>query len=119
LPAVSARIELVLDCRDPDRLVAFWCAALGYREFGRAGQYRSIVPDAGDSPKLIFQAVPETKAVKNRMHLDLIAGDIEAEAERLLALGATRTSAEAISEHGARWITMTDPEGNEFCICAA
>jgi predicted enzyme related to lactoylglutathione lyase len=51
------------------------------------------------------------------MHLDIITDDLEAETTRLEALGAQRVR-DAIAEHGHRWIPMTDPEGNEFCICA-
>jgi len=112
------KLELVLDCEDPDRLAAFWSSALGYRRFGSAGNYRSIVPaEQGAGPKLILQRVDEPKSAKNRMHLDLRVPDIEVEASRLAELGATRTAGEPIEEHSSRWIVMADPEGNEFCIC--
>ena len=82
--------------------------------------YRSIVPAAGAGPKLVFQRVPEGKVVKNRMHLDLIVGpDIEGEAERFVALGATRVSADPIGSDDCRWIVMQDPEGNELCLCTS
>jgi predicted enzyme related to lactoylglutathione lyase len=51
------------------------------------------------------------------MHLDIDASDIEGEATRLEALGARRIHAAQIHEHGTAWILMTDPEGNEFCVC--
>jgi len=114
---VTARLELVLDCRDPDGLAQFWAAALGYRQQGGAANYRALVPDSGDGPKLILQGVDEPKATKNRMHLDILAGDIEAEASRLTQLGARRARGEVVVEHGMHWIVMVDPEGNEFCIC--
>jgi len=111
-----AGLEVVLDCVDADAQADFWAAALGYERFGAAGQYRSIVPRAGRAgPKLILQQVAEPKTVKNRVHLDLVVPDIEAEAQRLVALGAQRGV--AIAEHGHRWIAMLDPEGNEFCVC--
>ena len=113
----TARIELVLDCADPDRLTTFWTAVLGYRHFGSAANYRSLVPLDGDGPKLILQGVDEPRGAKNRMHLDILAADIEAEAARLVALGATRTRQDPVAEHGSRWIVMADPEGNEFCLC--
>jgi predicted enzyme related to lactoylglutathione lyase len=74
-------------------------------------------PEAGDGPKFVLQRVPEPKQVKNRMHLDLWVADIEAEARRLSELGARRQSADPLEEIGSRWIVMTDPEGNEFCLC--
>ena len=114
---MAARIELVIDCADPDGLVAFWSEALGYRLHGASGPYRSIVPVEGDGPKLILQQVPEPKAGKNRMHLDIKADDIEAEAARLEAIGARRLRQSPVEEAGDRWILMADPEGNELCVC--
>ena len=68
----------------------------------------------------MFQKVPEGKVVKNRMHLDLIVGaGIEREAERFVALGATRASADPIGNDDCRWIVMQDPEGNELCLCTS
>ena len=61
--------------------------------------------------------MPESKTVNNRMHLDIDAGDIEAEASRLEALGARRLVDDPVTEHGTTWILMADPEGNEFCVC--
>lgn len=116
---MTTRVEVNIDCADAEGLRAFYCAALGYEAYGRAGTtYCSCVP-AGDStgPKIIFQRVPEPKAVKNRLHLDVIVDDIDAEAARWTALGATRMSAEPVREHGGAWIVMGDPEGNEICIC--
>ena len=65
----------------------------------------------------MFQQVPETKLVKNRMHFDLVVDDIEAEAARFVALGASRVSEKPVGEHGCHWIVMHDPEGNELCLC--
>ena len=109
--------ELVIDCSDPDRLADFWCNALGYVRYGQVAQYRSIVPAAGGTgPKVMLQQVPEAKSVKNRLHIDVAAADIEAEAERLVAAGAKRARDEPVREFGIAWILMEDPEGNEFCI---
>ncbi|MGQ0825900.1 MAG: VOC family protein [Actinomycetota bacterium] len=110
-------IQINIGCSDLDAMVAFYTEALGYRPHGSAGeQYLSIVPAEGDGPKLVFQKVPESKVAKNRVHLDFIVGDaIHAEAARYEALGAKRV--EEISEHGGHWIVMTDPEGNELCLC--
>lgn len=110
-------IGLVLDCEDPIALAGFWAPALGYVPVGEAGAYVVLYPDGRPGPKLLLQQVPEAKAVKNRMHLDIDAVDIEAEAARLEALGAHRVAGEQMHEHGTSWILMTDPEGNEFCVC--
>ena len=60
----------------------------------------------------MFARVPEPKAVKNRVHLDVIAADIEAEIARLVRLGGTRVARR--DEYGYAWTLMRDPEGNEF-----
>jgi predicted enzyme related to lactoylglutathione lyase len=113
-----SRVEVNVDCADADGLRGFYCEALGYEAHGFAGAYRSCVPAADSTgPKIVFQQVPEPKTVKNRMHLDVIVDDIEAEATRWTALGASRVSAEPVREHGGAWIVMQDPEGNEICIC--
>jgi len=112
-------IQINVDCDDLDAMVAFYTAALGYEPFGSAGdRYRSIVAPDGHGPKLVFQKVPEPKFAKNRVHLDLIVGDaIDAEVERLVALGARRLEDAAFDEYGSRWIVLADPEGNELCLC--
>lgn len=111
------RIGLVLDCRDPERLAEFWAGALGYQRVGAAGNYILLLAPESGLPKLLLQQVPEDKAVKNRMHLDIELPDIETEAARLEELGATRLQPGTQSEHGSTWVLMADPEGNEFCVC--
>lgn len=110
-------IGLVLDCQDPTTLAAFWAGALDYITVGDAGAYVMLLPNGRPGPKLLLQQVPEPKTVKNRMHLDIDAVDIEAEADRLEGLGARRVADDQLSEHGTSWILMADPEGNEFCVC--
>ena len=113
------RIDVAIDCHDPDSQAKFWAEVLGYRRFGSTGQYRSIVPDAvGDGPKIILQGVPEAKSVKNRLHLDLVVDDVGAEVARIENLGATQVQGAAVEEADVHWILMADPEGNEFCICS-
>lgn len=109
-------IQIVVDCQDAESLAEFWAEALGYVRSGNVGQYVSIRPSNGDGPKIIFQQVDEKKTVKNRVHFDYSARDIEAEADRLVVLGASRAPGRVIEEFGIRWICMRDPEGNEFCI---
>ena len=109
-------IQVNIDCADLERMTTFYEAALGYVRHGTAGdQYASMVAADGIGPKLVFQKVPEAKAVKNRVHLDLIVENIEAEAVRFVSLGATR--GQAFEEFGMHWIVMQDPEGNEVCLC--
>jgi len=112
-------IGLVLDCHDPERLAAFWGPALHYQSLGAAGAYVLLAPTEPGPPNLLLQRVPEAKAAKNRMHLDVHTPDIDAEAARLESLGATRLAPDSMSEHGSSWILMADPEGNEFCVCTS
>ena len=76
-----------------------------------------LVDTEGIKPKLLLQAVPETKSSKNRMHLDIETPDVDSEACRLESLGARRLEAGVRNEHGTNWVIMADPEGNEFCVC--
>lgn len=113
----AVSIGLVLDCEHPDELAEFWAAALDYVSLGNAGSYVVLLPNGRPGPKLLLQQVPEPKTVKNRMHLDIDAVDIEAEASRLEVLGARRVADDPVHEHGTNWILMADPAGNEFCVC--
>ncbi|GHG09064.1 VOC family protein [Streptomyces filamentosus] len=117
--------ELVVDCHDPERLAAFWCAALGFEVIDRAeGQVEiasweptvEAVRAGQMPPTLVFIRVPEGKTAKNRLHLDVspVDTDTETEAARLLALGATRV--DVGQGPGRSWIVMADPEGNEFDV---
>ncbi len=67
------------------------------------------------APRVLFQRVPETKTVKNRVHLDLRVGDDDAEsvADAMVANGAVMSHR---GQQGHTWVTLTDPEGNEFCV---
>lgn len=112
-------IGLVLDCADPEKLAEFWGPALGYVSIGTFGSYVALFPDGRPGPKLLLQRVEEPKSGKNRMHFDIEVPDIDAEADRLVALGATKVSEAPCSEHGSTWLLMSDPEGNEFCVCDA
>jgi predicted enzyme related to lactoylglutathione lyase len=114
-----ASFGLVLDCAEPEALATFWSAALGYTYVGAVENYAMLVPADGDGAKLLLQKVPEAKAGKNRMHLDIETADVDAEVDRLLSLGARRLEADPKEEHGMRWVVLADPEGNEFCVCGS
>ncbi|MEY9838030.1 VOC family protein [Streptacidiphilus sp. EB103A] len=117
--------ELVVDCHDPERLAAFWCEVLDFKVIDRSKgmvEIGSWVPTAEEvrarqmPPTLLFIPVPEGKAVKNRLHLDVspIDGSTEDEVTRLLDLGAARADVGQGSDRS--WVVMADPEGNEFCV---
>jgi catechol 2,3-dioxygenase-like lactoylglutathione lyase family enzyme len=145
---MTREVQITFDCADPASLAAFWAEALGYRlqpppagfdsweaaleSFGvpreQWNSRSAILPVEGEHPRIFFQQVPEGKTAKNRLHLDVRAAPgtegedrmsaLEAEAERLQRLGATRAYRvepdRATMESG--FITMHDPEGNEFCL---
>jgi catechol 2,3-dioxygenase-like lactoylglutathione lyase family enzyme len=128
------RIEsIVFDCSDAAPLARFWADALGWsvalydeeelERLASKGIYDPeddpsvmVEPPSGeDLPVLFFTEVPEEKAAKNRVHLDLAAdGPLEDEVRRLEGLGAqVRNWAE---DDGSTWCVMLDPQGNEFCV---
>jgi hypothetical protein len=124
-----ARIhDVVVDCHHPAPLARFWAAVLdGYAvapyddaELARLAAKGIFDPEddpsvlvesaPGTSPRFFFQLVPESKVVKNRLHLDLLSDDVPAEAARLVALGAS------VLRQRDGWAVLADPEGNEFCL---
>lgn len=108
-------IGLSIDAADAASLARFWADALGREVTAGADARYAVVdidPAATSVPRLLFHQVPEGKTLKNRLHLDLITTDFETEIARLTALGATRV--QDVEHNGARWTTLSDPEGNEF-----
>jgi predicted enzyme related to lactoylglutathione lyase len=112
----KATLELVVDCQDPNRLADFWRQALNYRDYYIDTELAVLVPKDGSATPLLLQRVPEPKTVKNRMHLDLIVDDIETEVHRLEVLGARRIDQDVQHFGGTRWVRLSDPEDNEFCV---
>jgi Glyoxalase-like domain len=118
--------ELAIDCSDPHGLARFWCAVLGYEVQDDSDDVVTIgspaVPEGKlrpgpVPPTLTFAQVPEGKAVKNRLHLDVNPTDTEQDDEvrRLLDLGARRAD---VGQGDESWVVLADPEGNEFCVLA-
>jgi predicted enzyme related to lactoylglutathione lyase len=112
-PALSVA-ALTIDCADPAALADFWGKVLG-RPVSPGATAENATLDATDpasGPKMFFANVPETKTVKNRLHLDLLTEHYDNEIERLTGLGAKPL--DEVKFPGARWTTFADPEGNEF-----
>jgi hypothetical protein len=111
----SRLTEIVIDSADPGRLGQFWAQVLDYRVIAEEDGDVAIAGPPGSGPDILFQKVPEGKAVKNRIHFDVNATDRgqAAEVERLVALGARRVD---IGQGDVRWVVLADPEGNEFCV---
>jgi predicted enzyme related to lactoylglutathione lyase len=109
--------NVTFDCADPVRLADFWAGALGLTE-RHVKEDEVLIADAEwGFPRLSFQLVPEAKAVKNRVHLDITAERLDVEVDRLRDLGATVLKIVEREEFG--WVVMHDPESNEFCVTAA
>lgn len=118
---LGPRIEIGIDCRDPERLAPFWAAALGYRigDLDRAGVYLDLVPPEPSLPVVYLQKVPEAKDRKNRLHLDLYTDDPDGLVARLVALGASLEGGPRTGSEGGTWQVLKDPDGNELCVCWA
>lgn len=116
-PYQRGELVVVIDCSDLGRAADFWASVLGYvREPPGSDPYQSLVPAGGEGAEILLQRVPERKQGKNRLHLDLRTGDLEAEVERVAGLGAAVLTAEPVIEGGWRWHILADPDGNEFCV---
>jgi hypothetical protein len=111
---MTLRIEcLTIDAHDPGAQARWWAKALAYT-VDEDGPEGDDVGAKGGGPTLLFIRVPEDKAVKNRLHLDLRPADRDAEVARLESMGATRVDVGQTGEE--TWVVLADPEGNEFCI---
>ena len=113
---------ICVDSNDPQRIAPFWQQALGWRITHDTADEVVLEPAEGSredgiSPDILFLRVPESKAVKNRLHIDLRPEDQAAEVARLESLGATRADVGQGDE--ATWMVMADPDGNEFCVLRA
>ncbi|TYL55973.1 VOC family protein [Nocardioides sp. BGMRC 2183] len=148
-------VQITFDAADPRALSTFWCTVLGYLHPPPPGvdvdpgadalaawdqflvaagvpehlrNSRSAIEDPeGAGPRVFFQQVPEEKAGKNRVHLDVRAAPglsgsermsaLESECARLVDLGASRVERhDPAPPLQAGHIVMRDPEGNEFCL---
>ncbi len=114
--------NISIDSRDPERLAGFWADVLGWRVTSVETEEVVLEPPVGSReegvvPDLVFLLVPDDKAVKNRLHLDLRPSDQVAEVERLTGLGAVRVDVGQSSD--VTWVVLADPEGNEFCVLRA
>ena len=88
----STVLGLSFDAQDAAKVATFWATALGRQVADGANAYDAVVLPSdllSAGPRLAFHQVPEGKTVKNRVHLDLISKDLDAESDRLIELGAT------------------------------
>jgi len=120
--------DIVFDSPRPSAIARFWAAALDeydvapYDDAEIARLHSLGIDDLDDDPsvlveradggrpRIFFQLVPESKVVKNRVHIDLDSDDPDAEISRLVSLGAR-----VVNEYD-HLTTLADPDGNEFCV---
>ena len=112
-----------IDCHDAYALSEWWKPVLGYVDLdgdpNLPGHEECMIRDPETGHQLLFIEVPDTKTVKNRLHLDLRprAATRDEEVEGLLAAGATLVADHrGVHGPGTGWVTLADPEGNEFCV---
>ena len=133
---MAREIQITVDAAGPRKLAEFWCEVLGYVEqpppdgfddwesaltaFGidqsDPDRACAIVDPGGVGPRVFFLKVPEGKTAKNRMHLDVRVdqSELHSRATELVSAGATHVA--EFDEPEGHWITLLDPEGNEFCL---
>jgi hypothetical protein len=116
---MTSVLGITFDCADVPAVAQFWCDTLGGRITPVPPEDAAILEVGADAGllRLAFRKVPEGKFVKNRVHLDLVTDDFDADGARLLSRGAVRLRNVALPD--ARWTTFADVEGNEFDLIDA
>jgi Glyoxalase-like domain len=105
-----------IDCHDAKRVGQFWAALLARPLEVDEDGTQAVIDFGPEGRDLLFLDVPDTKVVKNRLHIDLRPDDQAAEVERALSLGARHVD---IGQGEQTWVVLVDPAGNEFCILRA
>lgn len=107
---------IVIDAVRPQSIADFWCSVLGWQIVDQDAEVITIAAADRSWPMIDIVAVPESKIIKNRLHIDLRADGASTaeELERLLQLGARRVDIGQPPD--ASWVVLADPEGNEFCL---
>lgn len=114
---MSLSLEMItVDCTDPARLAAWWAEAVSGDVVRLPGVDFVMVAREG-WPALGFQRVDDPTPGKNRVHLDLMTDDLDAEVQRLVGLGAVETGRHSV-DGGFQWVVLADPDGNVFCVAA-
>lgn len=142
---MSKNIQVVVDCSGSIQLAQWWAETLdwkfewldpavfeklradglcteadvvrvGDKLSWKSGAAINSGEDSNPRQRMYFQDVPEKKVVKNRMHIDVHVGpeNLDETVDRLIARGATQVGKGSQGRHN--WITLADPEGNEFCV---
>jgi predicted enzyme related to lactoylglutathione lyase len=119
---IARMAYITIDSVDPERLAPFWGQLLGVEIESRVadGQYVLLARTAEGVPAVAFQKVPEEKAGKARIHLDLMVRDLDTATAMIEEIGGRWLEPGLTRDvDGYYWRCMADPEGNEFDIAAA
>lgn len=109
---------ITVDSTDPIPLARWWAERIGGTVIAENdGFFVMVSGPAAGAPVLGFQQVDDPTPGKNRIHLDLTTTDIDAEVESLVAAGATRIADHELGDFA--WVTLADPDGNQFCVSLA
>ena len=113
---LSEPLAITIDCVDPVALSEFWMKIIGgVVEPETLSDEWVGLREVPVIRHMGFQRVPETKLVKNRVHLDLDVHDLDSTVAHAVSLGATIAS-DVVEEPHTYFLVMHDPEGNEFCF---
>ncbi|MEU5725496.1 VOC family protein [Micromonospora sp. NPDC047738] len=111
--------HVTVDCAEPYGLATFWSDVTGWpvSDLDEPGDAEVLIEAPSPVPGLLFIQVPEGKTAKNRIHFDWMPTERtrDDEVERIVALGA-KIYEDHRTADGRGWVTLLDPEGNEFCI---
>jgi predicted enzyme related to lactoylglutathione lyase len=106
--------NVVFATADPESLSEFWAALTGYESRPLFGEYVGLRDPSGRGPNITFQRCDVDELTPGRCHIDFYADDPDDVAERALQLGGDFVR--RVNEGGIRWVVLTDPDGNEFCV---
>ncbi|NLG56191.1 MAG: VOC family protein [Rhodococcus sp.] len=114
---MGLKLEMITaDSTDPGPLAQWWAEQTGGSS-ADVGEGEFFIVTIPGGPNLGFQKVEVPTPGKNRLHLDLSADDLESEVIRLVAAGATEVEHRGFP--GFKWVTLIDPDGNEFCVAGS
>ena len=117
-PGMALTLGMVtVDTQDARELARWWAEQTGGELDDPYDGWFVTLKGGGLPVMLAFQKVDDPTPGKNKVHLDLTSGDVDAEVDRLVAAGATLV--ERRGEEGFRWVTMSDPHGNLFDVASA
>ncbi|WP_017585542.1 VOC family protein [Nocardiopsis ganjiahuensis] len=106
--------QWVVNAVEPSALARFWALVLGGDVQDREDGW-AVLRGASGLPRLSFQPTPEAKHSPNRIHLDVLVGDIGEAVHAAVEYGASPVGEPVTDEQGSFQV-LRDPEGNEFCL---